>query len=471
MTVRVEQNGFAERTIFAALVALLVLAPLPFGSDRAWAASLIAMVVGLLLFAWGVFAAFSRDHQPASLRPILPAVTLFVMVIVWAALQTVPFTPANWRHDLWIETESVLGIALAAPVSLDSAETWTATMRLLSYGGIFLLTFQLCMSTNRSERLVRMLIVMTLAYAGYGLVVASADLKTVLWYANDGAAAYLTSTFLYRNAFATFAALGLLCALAILFRPSMRRGDLDAGWRFATRAMGDYFFARRWTMMLACSVLFVAILMTHSRAGLGVTVIGACLFLAIMTWTRRRKRFVLVSIVVIGVAGMVMFAFGGGDTMDRMNRASSAASERADVYGRTIDAIAESPLTGVGYGTFANVFGMHRGELLRSPFLRAHNTYLENALELGVPAAAALVLAIGWIMIICVSSVLRHRRQAYLPCLGISATVLVGLHATVDYSLQIPAVAMAYAAILGAACAQSFRLEIPDRPATERRAI
>ena len=244
MTVRVEQNGFAERTIFAALVALLVLAPLPFGSDRAWAASLIAMVVGLLLFAWGVFAAFSRDHQPASLRPILPAVTLFVMVIVWAALQTVPFTPANWRHDLWIETESVLGIALAAPVSLDSAETWTATMRLLSYGGIFLLTFQLCMSTNRSERLVRMLIVMTLAYAGYGLVVASADLKTVLWYANDGAAAYLTSTFLYRNAFATFAALGLLCALAILFRPSMRRGDLDAGWRFATRAMGDYFLAQ-----------------------------------------------------------------------------------------------------------------------------------------------------------------------------------------------------------------------------------
>ena len=83
MTVRVEQNRFAERCIFAALVALLVFAPLPFGSDQAWAASLIAMVVGLLLFAWGVFAALSRDHQPASLRPILPAIALFVLVIVW----------------------------------------------------------------------------------------------------------------------------------------------------------------------------------------------------------------------------------------------------------------------------------------------------------------------------------------------------------------------------------------------------
>ena len=66
---------------------------------------------------------------------------------------------------------------------------------------------------------------------------------------------------------------------------------------------------------------------------------------------------------------------------------------------------------------------------------------------------------------------LRHRRKAFLPCLGISATIMVGLHATVDYSLQIPAVAMAYAAILGAACAQSLRLELPDRPATERRAM
>ena len=355
-------------------------------------------------------------------------------------------------------------------MELDPFETWTAVMRLLSYGGIFLLTFQLCMSTNRAERLIRLMIVMTLAYAGYGLIVQSAGLETVLWYAKHDPD-NLSSTFLYRNAFATYAALGLLCALAILFRPSMRRGDLDAGWRFVTRALGDYLFARSWTMMLACSILFAAILMTHSRAGLGVTVIGACIFLLIMAWARRRKRYVLISIAVIATATGAMFAMGGGDTMDRMGLAYSAAAERTEVYGRTVDAIAQAPATGVGYGTFADVFGMHRGEQLRSPFLRAHNTYLENALELGIPAAAALVLAIGWIVIICMSSVLRHRRRAFLPCLGVSATAMVGLHATVDYSLQIPAVAMAYAAILGAACAQSFRLELPDRPATERRAF
>ncbi len=470
MTARAGQDRFAERAIFAGLLMLLAIAPLPFGSDRPWAWSFVAMVVGALLLAWGVFAAFSRDHQPASIRPILPAVVLFLLVVAWAAAQTASLVPASWRHELWAETESVLGTALAAPVSLDPHQTWTAVMRLLAYGGIFLLTFQLCMSANRSERLVRMLIVMTLAYAGYGLLVEAADLKTVLWYAKADPG-NLSSTFLYRNAFATYAALGLLCALAMLFRPSMRRGDLDAGWRFATRAVGDYFFARRWTMMLACSILFVAILMTRSRAGLGVTVIGACIFLAIMAWTRRRRRYVFASIAVIGIASAAMLAMGGGGTMSRMGLATAAAAERIEVYGRTIDAIAQSPMTGVGYGTFANVFAMHRGDGLRSPFLRAHNTYLENALELGIPATAALILAILWIVIICFSAVARHRRAAIVPCLGVSATALVGLHATVDYSLQIPAVAMIYAAILGAACAQSFRLELPDHPAVDRRAI
>ena len=471
MTAHGHQDSICERIVFAGLLALLVFAPLPFGSDRPWAWSLSATFVGVLLVVWGAFASGSRDRQPMSIRPLLPAFALFLLVVAWAALQTSPIVSASWRHELWAEAELILGTELAAPLSLDPHQTWTSVMRLLCYGGIFLLSFQLCLSTNRSEKLVRILIVVTLAYAGYGLIVESAGLKSALWYTKEDQGGNLSSTFLYRNAFATYAALGLLCALAMLFRPAMRRGDLDAGWRFATRAMGDYFFARRWIVILACSILFVTILMTRSRAGLGVTLIGACVFLAIMAWTRRRKRFVFVSIAVIGIASAAMFAAKGGGTIDRMSLASSAANERAEVYGRTIEAIFQSPFAGHGYGTFANVFGMHRGEQLRSPFLRAHNTYLENALELGIPATAALVLSIGWIVLICASAVLRHRRRAFLPCLGVAATVMVGFHAIVDYSLQIPAVAMAYAAILGAACAQSFRLELSDRPATERRAI
>jgi hypothetical protein len=49
-----------------------------------------------------------------------------------------------------------------------------------------------------------------------------------------------------------------------------------------------------------------------------------------------------------------------------------------------------------------------------------------------------------------------RRRDAVFPCLGIATTVLVALHATVDFSLQIPAVTYTYCFLLGAAVAQSW---------------
>jgi len=50
----------------------------------------------------------------------------------------------------------------------------------------------------------------------------------------------------------------------------------------------------------------------------------------------------------------------------------------------------------------------------------------------------------------------RIRSGRSLAATGISATVLVGIHSYFDFSLQMPAVAMTYACIMGIACAQSY---------------
>jgi hypothetical protein len=52
--------------------------------------------------------------------------------------------------------------------------------------------------------------------------------------------------------------------------------------------------------------------------------------------------------------------------------------------------------------------------------------------------------------------VFQRRRDGIYPAIAVAATVLVGVHAVVDFSLQIPAVAVTYAAILGMGVAQSF---------------
>jgi hypothetical protein len=70
--------------------------------------------------------------------------------------------------------------------------------------------------------------------------------------------------------------------------------------------------------------------------------------------------------------------------------------------------------------------------------------------------AWALFLAILWLALVCLRGVWVRRRNWIYPAIGVAATVLVGAHALVDFSLQIPAVAYTYALIMGVAVAQSL---------------
>ena len=113
-------------------------------------------------------------------------------------------------------------------------------------------------------------------------------------------------------------------------------------------------------------------------------------------------------------------------------------------------------MLGAGAGPFADVFSLSHPPAIYTRVLRAHDTYLENALELGIPGAVVLTLAVAAPVMICLVGIRRRRRNALYPCMGVAASVLVGLHATVDFTMQVPAVAATYALIMGAACSQSW---------------
>ena len=71
-------------------------------------------------------------------------------------------------------------------------------------------------------------------------------------------------------------------------------------------------------------------------------------------------------------------------------------------------------------------------------------------------AAALLFACIGWLALMCLRGLRTRGRDWVYPATGLAATALVATHALVDFSLQIPATAVTYAALMGAACAQSF---------------
>jgi hypothetical protein len=74
----------------------------------------------------------------------------------------------------------------------------------------------------------------------------------------------------------------------------------------------------------------------------------------------------------------------------------------------------------------------------------------------GLPAALLWWSSLLWLMGICARGILTRRRNRLYPLVAMGAGILVGIHANFDFSLQMPAVALTFAAILGVGVAQAF---------------
>ncbi len=87
---------------------------------------------------------------------------------------------------------------------------------------------------------------------------------------------------------------------------------------------------------------------------------------------------------------------------------------------------------------------------------KAHCDYLEFAAGIGLPAAVAWWGALIWLTGLCLRGVFFRHHNRHYAIIAVGASVLVAVHSSVDFSLQLPAVALSYATLLGLGVAQSF---------------
>lgn len=455
-----------SRIVFWGLIALIVLAPLPMASNRPAAWTALGLFTGLLLVLWAIAAARHRPRGArAADRFLLPAAILFLGALGWMLWQITGPLPADWRPDTLQRAANLLnepGIG-GNGIALDGSAAWHVLLRLLTYGGVFLLAWEFGRTRGRAQTILVAVIVAGICYAVYGLIVHLADLRLVLWYPKTAYGDSLTSTFINRNSYATYAGIGLLCVLGLTFSEWRQRNDRDrhgvapiAAAATSTRqelALG--------ALALGAATLAAALFLTGSRGGFYALALAILLCLGLMAATRLLGGRELAGIAALGVAALAALLFSVGDTLGQRLETGAASLEasRGDLFRPTLEAILQRPLTGYGVGSFQGVFeAVNTGELYRQGYWidKAHNTYLELALEAGIPAAIAIVLTVLLFAALCGVALVRHRSVRF-SLTGVAVSFLVGLHALVDFSLQMPAIAVTYAAVLGACAAQSLR--------------
>ena len=326
-----------EDLIFAPLLAVVLLAPLPFGSNRPWAWSLWAVVIGVLILAWGAQTIRLRREPLLPLERIWPVAVLFAIPIVWAVAQTLPIWPASWSHPLWAIAADTLTTGTRPRISLAPNAAWVTIMRLLTYAGIFWLALQACRVRERARSVLTVFAIGGTVYAAYGLAAFFLTPEAILWFAKEAYRDSVTGPFINRNSFATYVGLTILATVALLARQlfhGMDDGMTKRVWRnILFDNLGKH---ETWIALAALLITATALLLTQSRAGLASTAAGLLVLLAGLQFggtvpAASRRAFAAVMVAVfVGLS-----VLSGSGTVSRL----SDSRLQADARVATIDAI------------------------------------------------------------------------------------------------------------------------------------
>jgi O-antigen ligase len=451
--------------ILVAFSLLLLFVPLPLGSNRMWAASLVSVWLNLLLF---VLLATWMAQPKLIESPFTPAVrgaaAILLVVVAWIILQTSWLVPNDWQHPLWQEAQRLLinqGLLKNPPLQgsivLDASATNFYLVRFLSYAASFWIALLLGQDGRRAHILLGVIIVAELLYASYGFAIEISGTNKVLWFDKRSYIDNMTSTFFNRNSYAAYAGLGLLSSCAYVFYR----------WRKVWRDSSMHFFWRDFLTTLASKeiywlllpvTMFTALVLSASRAGFASCMVGISVLILGLAINKHmpiiRVLAVVLGFIALGIGALMI---GGNTLVERLNAnmVNEDFEMRLGVYKLTWEAIKANPWLGYGLGNFDTAFRMFRDPTVVGWFQEAHNEYLEMMMDLGIPMAMLWLSAIGLLIWRCLHGMVKRRKDGIFPVLALAATTQEGLHSVLDFSLQIPAVAITYAALLGLGVAQS----------------
>lgn len=449
------------------LLAAVALAVVPFGAvepgfDRI---STVSIAVIAMAIAW-VSLNRAADHVVAWLTLALGmALSAYV---VW---QSTPGAAGILGHPAWSDLRDA-----PQTLSVDPSAGIAAIGLLVSPLLAFMAAVLVARRDRDGVRLVTGLAALGSVCALYGLVQFNLFPGQLLWIEKSAYLESLTTVFVNRNTAATFLGVTALLIAGLLIR---FHGEIPRGRFFAyMMGRGGRFSPARpriQLLALALVLVLVALFQTQSRAGLAATVVGFVVLMTLFAFALRpekdaddsapdvadppfaklRRWFVLGVGNGVILGAILLFA-------DRtLLRAELLGLEdgRFCVYEGVLRAIADHPLFGSGFGTFPSLYPAYRSPEcgLWGLWTRAHNSFLEGYVGLGLPFAAAVVLGYAVLVGRFVQGLKHRRRLKWAPAVGLAILTLVSIHSLLDFSLQIRGMAIFAAVALGACTGLSIR--------------
>ncbi|MCK7598415.1 O-antigen ligase family protein [Microbulbifer sp. CAU 1566] len=447
-----ESTERLERTLFYALLILLFWLPIPLGSHRPWAWSILEIYTFVLMGGWLLV----NVHAPQlhRLRPYAPLLIIFALIQAWVCLQQLPL-PISWLNTLAPETAQQFLLsnpsATVATLSLDPAQTHIALIKGLSYWCLLFLILALVNTSRRLKTLALVVVLTGTFQAFYGVLQALSGAETswVMGYHNSGIA---TGGFRYKNHFGNFLVLCLCLGIGLLIASlsNSKGGKL----KDKLKNLMNMLLGGKAVVRICLAMMVIGLVMSHSRMAntaffVSLSVTGA-LGLLLIRHKSRSLTILLVSLMVIDL--FIVGSWFGVDKLRQEIEETSFTQETRDEvnqYGMTL--IEQHPLSGTGAGSFYSSFPSVKGPGINLFYDQGHNDYLQFAIEFGLPATLLMGAVILWSLFHAFVA-LRTRRDSLMQGVAFAAVMAIVaelIMLTTDFHLQAPATAIYFLMMLG----------------------
>jgi len=460
---RARLESWTQNLCFWQLVAILCWAPFPLGSNRDWSWSLLTLLVSLSWIPWALWAWPAPEACWRNLKRLRVPLCLAGLTLAWATIQALPIVPSGWVHPIWPITGGLLQHPIAGTISLNPWRTLSQVTKLTTYIAFAWMVFTLTRNVDRARQLLNAIIVIGAAYAAYAFALSLVGIEQFsLFYSPPLGLPYLSGPLVLHNSFSTFEGLASLASLARLVELASEKLLVSKGLRRWALTTLQFLFGSGVPVVLATILTISALVASASRGGFFSTCV-AIVAIAILFLSRlkrdMRQRWLLIGVTCLALM-MIGLIWISGETLNNrivdLIDAGNADEIRLALWAAARRMITDAPLLGLGLGTFQDAYPMYATKLF--PFImdKAHCDYLEFAAGIGLPAAICWWGAMVWCTAQMVRGLFARRKDRIYPLVGIGSTILVAVHSSVDFSLQIPAVSVTYAALLGVGLAQSY---------------
>lgn len=424
------------------------------GSPSAAAEVLVQLGFAACVVAWFLWAG------PAFRSP-REAAWLAVLVVAVPVVQLIPLPPGLWsalpgRGMVTASLDLAAGERGWRPSTISPPLTLASLLSMIPVAGCILAVATL----GKDDRRAILLLVALVAIAGACLgVVQMASGHGAFRLYQVSHDLWLTAFHASRNSAADALLIGSLALTAWM----------ASGTRKRPLFRGDLVL-----LLILQSLLVVAVILTGSRAGISLLPPVLLLEFAMLRSVgiaRQFSRGLAATGMLLALLGAAAVTFSGNARIATvLERFDATRDFRSELWRDTLTAIGEFWPVGSGMGTFTRAFlPFERAEVLDDLFPnRAHNDFLEFALEAGLFGSIALL---GVIVLL---ATLARRAWSARPIerpetLFAGGTLMViGLHSLVDYPLRnmalasLAGVAAGLLVALSRAPAQSRRLDVQE---------